>query len=205
MSEIKLDITIESAEASAAMEAFAAQAAGSFSEISAQAAVAAGGVGRLSEKAGALPRNVAMNVSAADAATPTLDWVRAQVEAIPSEKWVTIRARYEGPDMGDYGAEPYPVEGSYAAGAERVPRDMLAWIHKDEAVLPAAEAARYREAKGAGGQTVNIHNLIVPQGADGLIADTGRETVRRRTAPELMRYLRRSGRGMAFDNGGSGI
>lgn len=61
-------------------------------------------------------------------------------------------------------------DGSHAAGLDRVPFDgYLAWLHKDEAVLPASEAAWYRNFSvpdlavlggGGGGNTTIINNTL---------------------------------------------
>lgn len=67
----------------------------------------------------------------------------------------------------------------FASGIDRVPHDMLAVIHKDEAVLRASEAAVWRgEKRGAGtygsGQVVNVTQNIsaVPMSTSELIAET---------------------------------
>jgi len=159
---------------------------------------------------------------AADAATPVIESVRAAVDSLPFERWITIRTRFEGPMTAAAESLPEPlVEGSFAAGTQRVPRDMVAALHKDEAVLPPGEARAWRGLKerlgmvhglaaGARGMketaapayTVNINNLTVAQVGGGL-TEISRETVRKKLAPEIARYVRRSGRAGGLTEGGA--
>lgn len=51
------------------------------------------------------------------------------------------------------------VDGSHAGGLSRVPYDgYIAEVHKDEAILTAAEARTWRSIQGAGGQSGTVHH-----------------------------------------------
>ena len=199
MSEIKLDVVVETAQAAGELDAFTSNIATSFEGAKISADTAAESVSRLTERIAAIPQISETRMMVFDDATPALQSIRAELEAIPAEKWITIRTRYESPQPGG-GGPVYEPEGTFAVGLDRAPRDMLAMIHKDEAVLPPEEAGVYRELKESGLfhgtaqnpiqiQNLNIVSLSGPGGQGG-----GREFTRRKMAPELFRYIRRSGR-----------
>ncbi len=199
MSEIKLDVVVETVSALAQMDTFAASAESLFSNVESSAQEAGRSVGRLSAQISAIPQSAGTLVFAVDNATPALERIRQAVESIPSEKWVTIRTAYDTGNAAQSGGS-FEAEASFAVGVERVPRDMLAMIHKDEAVLGAEEARAYREnrnngySKNGGGSPVQIQNLnIVNVSSPGSRGQT-REQLRKNLAPELFRYMRRSGR-----------
>lgn len=203
MSEIKLDVVVETVGALAQMDTFASSAESLFSSVESSAQEAGRSVGRLSAKISGIPQSAGTLVFAVDNATPALERIRQAVESIPSEKWVTIRTAYDTQNVAQSGGS-FEAEASFAVGVERVPRDMMAMIHKDEAVLGAEEARAYREnnksgyLKNGGGSPVQIQNLnivnVSPTGSGGQT----REQLRKNLAPELFRYMRRSGRFGSF-------
>ncbi|VAX17051.1 hypothetical protein MNBD_NITROSPINAE04-862 [hydrothermal vent metagenome] len=207
MSEIKLDVIVETVTALAQMDTFAVSAESLFNSVESSAEEAGRSVGRLSSRISGIPQSAGTLVFAVDNATPALERIRQAVESIPSEKWVTIRTAYDTGNAAQNvaqsagsGGGSFEAEASFAVGVERVPRDMLAMIHKDEAVLGAEEARAYREnnksgyLKNGGGAPVQIQNLsIVNVSSPGAGRQT-REQLRKNLAPELFRYMRRSGR-----------
>lgn len=67
---------------------------------------------------------------------------------------------------------------SAAGGLGQVPHDTLAFIHKDETVLPAALAKTYRELAagggGGGGSNVTLNiSAVDAQGVRRLLLDNG--------------------------------
>ena len=81
---------------------------------------------------------------------------------------------------------------SFDVGADSLPRDMIAKIHKDEMILPAATAAKVRaglsSGKGGAGLTVNNHFNVSGQ--------TSRDTMNQmgaKAADALARAQRRNG------------
>lgn len=62
------------------------------------------------------------------------------------------------------------IEGSFASGINRVPKDMFARIHKDEAVLNKKDADSFRQSDG-GGDTYHIEQTVILQpGLEATIA-----------------------------------
>lgn len=199
MSEIKLDVVVETVDALAQMDTFASSAASLFNSVGSSAQEAGNSVDKLSARISGIPQSAGTRIFAEDNATPALERIRQAVESIPSEKWVTIRTRYDTryAAQSDSGGS-FEEEGSFAVGVERVPRDMLAMIHKDEAVLAPQEARAYREFKDSGyfqnGQSVQIQNINIANFSSQSFGKQGREELRKNLAPELFRYMRRSGR-----------
>jgi len=199
MSEIKLDVVVETVNALAQMDTFASSAESLFNGVESSAGEAGRSVGKLSARISSIPQSVGTLIFAEDNATPALDRIRQAVEAIPSEKWVTIRTRYDTQNAAPGGGS-FDAEASFAVGMERVPRDMLAMIHKDEAVLGPEDARAYRENKksgllnNGGESTVQIQNVNIANFSSPGSGAQGREQLRKYLAPELFRYMRRSGR-----------
>ncbi len=216
MSEIKLDVIVETSDAVVNIDSFASGMTEAFGTAASAADTAAMSVRSLAGAMERFPRMVVTQIAAVDVATPQIERVRQAIDSIPSEKVITLRASYEDVRLGSSGAqEPWP-EASFAVGSGRVPRDMIALLHKNEAVLTVEEARTYRELAGAvsrvpsgrggadtapgagGGYTLSIRNLNVTQIGGAAIKRVDRESVRRNLAPEIFRYLRRSGRGAAL-------
>jgi len=199
MSEIKLDVVVETVDALAQMDAFASSAASLFNSVESSADEAGRSVDKLSEWIGDIPQSTGTLVFAEDNATPALERIRQAVESIQSEKWVTIQTRYDNQYAAQSGGL-LDEEGSFAVGVERVPRDMLAMIHKNEAVLAPEEARAYRELKesgnfqNGGGNPIHIQNLTLANFSSLSSGGQAREQLRKNLAPELSRYMRRSGR-----------
>lgn len=73
-------------------------------------------------------------------------------------------------DSVDFSPPPIP---KFSSGIERVPRDMLAMIHKDEAVLPKNRAEDFRRGSSSG---VNVQKLEFNINAPNVL-DLNREAV----------------------------
>ena len=117
---------------------------------------------------------------AVDLASPVIEAALARLDSIPSVRDITLRANYENH------LPPPPIENSFAAGIENVPRDMLASIHRGEAVLNPAQARQWRERSAA---PVTVNHIVIQPAA----APVTRDGARRVIARELRRYQRRSG------------
>ncbi len=78
------------------------------------------------------------------------------------------------PDFGGGGRGPQAM-GMYAGGLWDVPRDMPAFVHQGESIVPADFARRLRAEGGMGGNTYYV-TVNVPPTAN--LADAGREITR---------------------------
>jgi len=83
-----------------------------------------------------------------------------------------------------------PTRGGMATGTNYVPRDMLALVHRGEAIVPA----RYKHGAGGGGRTeVHYH---VPAGQSPAAYAAALEEINRRLEAKLAADLARPGRTM---------
>lgn len=189
MSELRLDIVLESAPALDALDAFSARAAQTFAAAGASAAQAAAQTGQLAREYRNLPREVVTELRAVDLATPVIEAALARLDAIPGVREITLRANYE-----NFTPPPAPVDASFAAGIENAPRDRLASIHRGEAVLTPPQAREWRERPAA---PVTVNHIVIQSPA----APVTRDGARRVIARELRRYQRRAG--LADERGAS--
>ncbi len=100
---------------------------------------------------------------------------------------------FDGSSINPIGFDTFSSIKGFSSGIDRVPRDMIAMIHKDEAVLPKAQAEEHRLGKSSGMtiQRVEI-NMKLPDSFNPL--NMGRQDFRQFTVKikdELQRLDRR--------------
>ncbi|MBI4827222.1 MAG: hypothetical protein HY804_00130 [Nitrospinae bacterium] len=91
MSELRLDIVLESAPALDALDAFSARAAQTFAAAGASAAQAAAQTGQLAREYQQLPREVVTELRAVDLAAPVIEAALARLDAVPAVREITLR------------------------------------------------------------------------------------------------------------------
>lgn len=118
--------------------------------------------------AGTAARTGATEAGATASAVTTLVAIGKSIVASAAETFAGIFG-FLAPVLGPAAAGP-AVAGqatvlavgaglpSFDAGAWSLPADMIAQVHQGEMIVPAAAAARMRDAVTTGGSTVNVHH-----------------------------------------------